>query len=74
MVFSESGEQLPFWDGACKRPEEERVRFYAALGAGAKEAFPLSFAGEPGLAVGRVAGAIPGLCCLKGFTEVEVYT
>jgi hypothetical protein len=74
MVFSESGEQLAFWDGAYKRSEEERVRFYAALGIGAKEIFPMSFSGEPGLAVGRVAGAIPGLCCLKDFRELEVYT
>jgi hypothetical protein len=74
MVFSEAGEQLAFWDGAYKRAEEDRVRFYAALGVGAKEIFPIFFSGEPGLAVGWVAGTIPGLCCLKDFKEVEVYT
>jgi hypothetical protein len=74
MVFSESGEQLPFWDGACRRPEDERLSFYATLGLGAKEIFPVSFSGEPGLAVGRVKGTIPGLCCLKNFEEIVVYT
>jgi len=73
-VLSQSGEQLALWDGACKRPEEERVRFYAGLGVEAKEVFPMRFSGEPGLAAGRVAGVILGLCCLKGFKDVEVYT
>jgi hypothetical protein len=74
VVFSATGEQFAFWDGAFKRPEEERVRFYAALGVGPKEIFPIFFSADPGLSIGRVAGTIPGLCYLKESKEVEVYT
>jgi hypothetical protein len=74
VMFSSSGEQLGFWDGAFRRPEERRVRFYAAVGVGAKEISPVLFSCEPGLAVGRVAGSIPGLCWLKEFKTIEFYT
>jgi hypothetical protein len=74
VAFSVSGEQLTFWDGAFKRSEEERVRFYAALGVGPREVFPIFFSADPVLSIGRVAGTIPGLCYLKEFKKVEVYT
>jgi len=67
-------EQFSFWDGAFKRSEEDRARFYAALNLSAREIFPVTVSGEPGLVVGRVAASIVGLCCLKDFNQVEFYS
>ena len=72
QVFLPSGTRSDFWDGMFKREAKARQIVYLELGKDPKAIFPIRFAAEEGLAMGQVAGSIPGFCW-RPKNKVEVY-
>jgi len=52
--------RFAFWGGMFGVPEEKRQSLYSLLGKGAPQVFPLSFAGDPSLALGNCTGQVNG--------------
>ena len=75
QLFAPSGRLLGFWDGAFRRNDEERHRFYLEVAADADSVFPVCFSADCALTTGQSQGSIPGFCCQPlGSDKIEVYT
>ena len=72
QLFLPSGEQIGFWLGMTGKPAAAGLALTMGLGKPTWEVFPITFAAEPGLAVGVTEGRVLGFYACPDGTAVQV--